>query len=274
MTTGYVGIDCGGTQMRAWLADVDGHVLSRSQQGAGNALRVPVATLVERLQALLDTLFAESSVPFDRNIACIGWAGSGSPRGQRICQEVIQHLKMPSIQKCILKTDAEVALSGAFLQGPGILLICGTGSICFARDSGGLLHRTGGWGPEFDDSGSGAWLGQQALRRAIQQADDRLPTGPLMNLVFQALNLNDLSSLPAHIAAQNFSPHQMAALCPIVLEAAQADPIAQALCAEATAEQAKLIVATHHKAAVDHYSLTGGGDNSRPRKPKGAPKRK
>src|SRR3989454_9289676 len=55
------------------------------------------------------------------------------------------------------------ALATAFGTGPGILVNAGTGSIAYARDPAGELHRAGGDGWQLGDEGGGYWLGGRAL---------------------------------------------------------------------------------------------------------------
>src|SRR2546427_7012138 len=62
--------------------------------------------------------------------------------------------------------DGEVALATAFGTGPGILVNAGTGSIAYARDPAGELHRAGGDGWQLGDEGGGYWLGGGAPGRA------------------------------------------------------------------------------------------------------------
>src|SRR5256885_14670362 len=54
--------------------------------------------------------------------------------------------------------DAEVALATAFRSAPGIIINAGTGSIAYARDDAGRLHRCGGYGWQLGDEGGGYWL--------------------------------------------------------------------------------------------------------------------
>src|SRR2546425_5698441 len=69
--------------------------------------------------------------------------------------------------------DAEIALSTAFADGTGIIVSAGTGSIAYARDPAGQLHRAGGYGWQLGDEGGGYWLGGGGLGGAA-----RAPDGP------------------------------------------------------------------------------------------------
>jgi N-acetylglucosamine kinase-like BadF-type ATPase len=66
---------------------------------------------------------------------------------------------------------AEVAHTGAFLGGPGVLLRCGSGSSVFAKSREQKTELSGGWGSVIGDHGSGAWLGKQTLVAATRVID-------------------------------------------------------------------------------------------------------
>ena len=53
-------------------------------------------------------------------------------------------------------SDARVALTAGIGAGEGIVLIAGTGSVAFGRNSAGQEARAGGWGPTIGDEGSAA----------------------------------------------------------------------------------------------------------------------
>jgi N-acetylglucosamine kinase-like BadF-type ATPase len=67
--------------------------------------------------------------------------------------------------------DAQAALLGAIGDGPGVLVLAGTGSIVVAHDGRGGWTRAGGLGPLVGDEGSGFWLGREWLRARAQQGD-------------------------------------------------------------------------------------------------------
>jgi N-acetylglucosamine kinase-like BadF-type ATPase len=67
----------------------------------------------------------------------------------------------PNIQ---VMSDVEAAWHAAF-KNEGIVVIAGTGSIAYGRDSSGRSQRAGGWGPVLGDEGSGFWMGKTWLKR-------------------------------------------------------------------------------------------------------------
>ena len=62
-------------------------------------------------------------------------------------------------------SDAEAAWRAALGEGPGVLILAGTGSIALGRDARGRWARAGGLGPLLGDEGSAFWLAREWLRR-------------------------------------------------------------------------------------------------------------
>ncbi|MFN8579797.1 MAG: BadF/BadG/BcrA/BcrD ATPase family protein [Gemmatimonadaceae bacterium] len=98
--------------------------------------------------------------------ACVGVAGVGRDEERQALHAALATRGIA--EDIVVVTDAEVALEDAFGDGPGVLLIAGTGSICFGRGPAGALSRCGGWGPTIGDEGSGAWLGPANSRRGCR----------------------------------------------------------------------------------------------------------
>ncbi len=76
-------------------------------------------------------------------------------------------------------SDAQAAFVGALGDGPGLLVLSGTGSIVIGRDGGGRWGRAGGLGPLLGDEGSGFWLGREWLR-VTTQGEDFMPARRLV----------------------------------------------------------------------------------------------
>ena len=88
-------------------------------------------------------------------------------------------------------TDVEAAFHDAFGDGPGVMLIAGTGSIAWARDESGVMHRVGGWGQHVGDEGSGYWIGHGARSGAWTGAEDgRSAATALRESVLESLGLH------------------------------------------------------------------------------------
>jgi N-acetylglucosamine kinase-like BadF-type ATPase len=69
----------------------------------------------------------------------------------------------------------------------GVLIISGTGSIAYARDSDGCARRAGGLGPLLGDEGSAFWIGRAWLRG--QAKTTNLPVRQVAALATKAIRL-------------------------------------------------------------------------------------
>ncbi len=138
--------------------------------------------------------------------------------------------------------DERTALGGAFPQGPGILVISGTGCIALGRDGAGRTHRCGGWGWLLDGAGSAMDLGRDGLALSVQMADGRLSETPLRARLWQALGAEDAQAVKAAVVDPGFGPAGFARLAPLLDQlATSGDPHAQRILAR-SAEALALLV--------------------------------
>ncbi len=134
-----------------------------------------------------------------------------------------------SIKSKLLKVthDAEIALSGATEGEPGIVMIAGTGSMAFGRNSEGRTARAGGWGYLVGDEGGGFDISRRALRAALQFEEGWGPATSLHRELLTrtgAASANDL----LHRCYASISRYEFAALAPLVNECAEAgDQVAE-----------------------------------------------
>src|SRR5437667_9686161 len=147
--------------------------------------------------------------------------------------------------------DGEVALATAFGTGPGILVNAGTGSIAYARDPAGELHRAGGYGWQLGDEGGGYWLGRRALDVAARSHDGRGEGSTLLARLLGALGLQHFDDLVRWSATA--TPAQMAALAPHVLNAArEGEGVARQAVDDAARELVELV-----EVLAPHFPGTG-----------------
>jgi glucosamine kinase len=118
----------------------------------------------------------------------------------------------------VIHSDFSIALDDAFGEGPGILLISGTGSVAVGRSPTGSTARCGGWGPVCGDEGSGGWIGRKALSVVTSAADGREPSTALTGAILTAAEVNDVTELIAWAA--DAAPSRMATLAPVVFAVA------------------------------------------------------
>ncbi len=235
-------MDGGGTRTTAWLADEERNILARAVAGPSNPLKVGFdAAQRELLRAARQALRAARLKNQPLEAVVVGLAGVDRPRVHARIEKWVR--KSLAARRYLLTSDAAIALHAAVGSAPGIIVISGTGSIAYARDparrDGGVL-RSGGWGVPFDDTGSGYDLGRKAIVAALRDYDGRGPRTQLTAKVCRALAIPDITQ----IILKPLNPQQIAALFPLVLEAARRrDFVASRLCEEAGRDLADLAVA-------------------------------
>jgi len=212
----FLGADAGGSHstvvigsQKKILGRADGPGAAMRPSGAAKSAAVLVETARRAAaQAGLD-------LPVER--AVVGAAGAGRAQEQAELEAAL--LDAGVARRVRVLADGEVALSTAFGTGPGILVNAGTGSIAYARDPAGELHRAGGYGWQLGDEGGGYWLGRRALDAAARAQDGRGEGSTLLARLLGALGLQHFDDLVRWTATA--TPAQMAALAPHVLNAAR-----------------------------------------------------
>ena len=99
-----------------------------------------------------------------------------------------------------LAIDAVTAHLGALAGRGGAVVAVGTGAIAIGTDLGERWKRVGGWGHLWDDRGSGAWIGIEALKAAhphARRADDGCRGAP-RGIRGAVRRCADLARIPAH----------------------------------------------------------------------------
>jgi glucosamine kinase len=214
-----IGVDGGGSKTRAMVADETGAKIVEVD-GPGSAVRPGQhersADVIAEL--VRDALAAADMSHVVPKVLCVGVAGVGVEHERQALWQALQGREVA--EDVIVHTDAMVALDDAFGEGPGVLLISGTGSIAWGRSPAGTLGRCGGWGPNIGDEGSGQWIGRRALSIVAAASDGREPETALSGAILTAAQVNDVQELIAWAAQA--TPMQLATLAPAVMSVADA----------------------------------------------------
>ncbi|MFF9014238.1 N-acetylglucosamine kinase [Streptomyces sp. NPDC014870] len=240
-----LGVDAGGTRIRARLADAaTGAVLAEGAGGPGNALSVPAAALVENLARAL-----AGAVPPERAGAVVsvvaGFAGGGPGGGVANARagllEALGGAGVPGGVRVEVLGDADIA----FAAGPGapehgLVLIAGTGATAARVARRRVVRAVDGDGWLLGDGGSGFWLGREALRAVLRALDGRGPRTALAGPVAEVCG--GLSK--EAVVGYGFGGHpvRLAALSPLVVDAARGgDDVARTLLDRAADELAATV---------------------------------
>ena len=212
----YIGIDGGGTSCRARLCDSSLNVLGEARSGSANVFQDHKLAWHSVNSAIAEVGSIAGLSIADLQSATIVAGLAGSEVNE--CAQQFMSLA-GEFRDFTLLTDAQIACLGAHGGEDGAVFIIGTGSIGVARNQG-AWRQIGGWGFPLDDIGSGAWLGQQAIRNAIRQRDGLVNDGILSQSVWPKFN-NSKDTLIRW--SQSASSGDYGQFAPLVLEAFGAD---------------------------------------------------
>jgi glucosamine kinase len=207
----FLGIDGGGTKTTCAVGD-ESSLLAAATAGPSNIVRVGEARARESLhQSVRQACAAAGITPEQVARTCAGGAGAATPDVAEIMRSLLAEILPGAIR---VVGDMETALEAAFDEGPGVLVIAGTGSIAYGRDQQGRTARAGGWGFAVGDEGSAHWIGREALR-AILRATDQDPQAEASSLakaLFRAWGVRSITDLAG--AGNSIPPPDFAALFP------------------------------------------------------------
>ena len=174
------GIDGGGTHTRIEMRDMDNCLVRRGDFGPFNINSIGETAF----RGLLREVFAWCGGMENCARLCVGAAGISNPKVGEILGEELAQAGFAGQWK--LCGDQEIALRGA-MDGPGVVIISGTGSICFGKNAAGQTARSGGFGHLIDDGGSGYALGRDVLACAVRSVDGRIRAPELLQAVCDRL---------------------------------------------------------------------------------------
>ncbi len=232
----FLGIDGGGTRTSCLIGD-EKSVLGSGIAGASNVLRVgEAAARTALVEAIRKSCDAARIDPAKISRTCVGVAGAARPEVGEVVHRIVADTVSGEIE---IVGDMVIALHAAFGRGPGIVVIAGTGSIAYGRNSAGNVARAGGWGFAVSDEGSGYWIGRAAVSEALRAADQSEEVPPLLRVIMKVWNIEDRDTA---VMAANASPApDFAALFPAVLVAANSgDGLAAMVLRRAGSELAAL----------------------------------
>jgi len=227
-----------------------GSVVAEVEGPGTNVATLPPAAVKRRLTALLAEL---GSIHPDA--CCAGAAGAEVPAGRLRLEKLLASL-LPGCRISVVH-DARLVLAAAQVD-EGIALISGTGSVAYGRTGAGLEARSGGWGWQLGDDGSGAWITREAAREVLRGADAGMPLGELGRRLLAAFDARDTMQLLGKLNAIR-EPMQWAAMANIVFETADADAQAQGVVLRAASALSDLAKSVRVSLGIDGPVVLAGG---------------
>ena len=252
-----IGIDGGGTATKICVAAPDGVVCGRHSAGP---LNINGQSREEFRKTVADVLALPARMnlrPADCMAISVGAAGVSNPQTRAAVTEAFRQAGYAA--PVYVYGDGETALAAVFAECHGIILIAGTGSICYGRRCDGTVIRCGGYGHLIDDGGSAYDIARRMLAAVVRASDGRTAQTLLTQLVYDRLNLNGVSELIGYVYAPERRKGDIAALA-VLLEqaAASGDPAALAI-ADACADELGALIRPVIDKLPDEKNIALGG---------------
>ncbi len=182
-----MGVDSGGTKYLVRAQTLKGENIAQLQGPPAAHYSMTMEQAALRVRENIDACLAKfGGKREDCECLVVGTTGLDQPEDQETVEQLYRGLfNCPSI--CV--NDAVVA-HHAVTGGVGALVIAGTGSVAYGRNSAGQEARCGGWPPViFGDEGSGTWISLHAISHLSRVLDGRLPADALSERVAQRLGV-------------------------------------------------------------------------------------
>ncbi len=186
-------VDGGGSKTTAVIVDDDGYVLGYGKSGCSNhqvcGKEVAFLSIETAVHQAIRMAGMESS---DIIHGVFALAGLDRDKDYQIMDKIVQELSFFSYQ-LVPDTLAGLCMGSAGLTG--IVLICGSGSNAFGRNSLGETIQIGGFGWLFGDSAGGRELAREAFRYAIRSYEGREQSSLLTSLVPRHMGYPSMESM-------------------------------------------------------------------------------
>ncbi|WP_103343167.1 N-acetylglucosamine kinase [Amycolatopsis sp. CA-126428] len=238
----FLGVDGGGTKTAFCLIDAAGRIAAEARTASvyylSDGLPIVEPLLRQGIGEVCDTAGIA--------VADITYAFFGLPAYGEISADVPELDALPAK---ILGTanyrcgnDMICGWAGSLGAADGIGVVAGTGSIAYGEHEG-RQWRGGGWSELFGDEGSGYWVAIQGLNAFSRMVDGRLPAGPLVGAMREALGLAaDFDAIDVVVNRWHGDRGRIASLSKVVVRAADAgDAVATGVLREAGRELALLV---------------------------------
>lgn len=211
------GWDGGGTKTAVAIADESGAILRTFTSGALNLNGQDEASVRGSVEAIMQEIGAVCGGRLERcEHICIGAAGVSNPA---MVSRLTGMVRSTGFEGGLTITgDHETALFGGLESSCGMILIAGTGSICFGRNTQGMTHRTGGGGYLVDDEGSGYSIGRELISAALKASDGRIDNELIAPMVFRQLQVESVRELIGFVYAPSTNKRDIAAVAPLLTE--------------------------------------------------------
>ena len=259
-----IGVDGGGSKTEIVALDSSGQVLRSLLKPASNYHVVGVEQAVRHIiEGIRDALHEETLEGIGLSLAGINSLEDWNIMADGLKQGLIdlaQETKS-SYQEVpiVLENDVFGALMSVRGEFSGNVLAVGTGSVALGINPEGEVFRVGGWGHLIGDQGSGYDIGRKALAATVASFEGYGPKSLLETKIIEHLGLRQVLDINDWLYRSKRTNKEVAALVPVVLEAArEGDFISKLIMEESGRDLGLLTRALLRKTNGSEVGLVGG----------------
>jgi N-acetylglucosamine kinase-like BadF-type ATPase len=202
-----LGIDVGGSKTVCLLADANARIVAEGREEGANLQGAGELALEKVLHSVMEkTLDGTGIAPA---AICLGIAGVDRASDEAVVRSIMNRIGYKA--RILIVNDALIALQAGVGDGPGIVIVSGTGSIAYGRNEHGEASRAGGWGYVLGDEGSGYWIGRLALRAVVRHADGRGRVTSLTPRLLDHFGVKRAAELIHQVYHEEITPRAIAA---------------------------------------------------------------
>ena len=221
-----IGIDGGGTHSTAAAAWPDGRIAAVAYGDGLNYHHVGTEKVRLRMEDMVRRLCEKTGARHP--LVCVGMSALDAPADEATLARFTTGCFSPG--QLDLQSDAYAALMGVTRGKPGMIVICGTGSMLLLLDEQGRQHVSGGWGYLLADEGSSYTLAREALLAVIDESEGLGEATVLTRHALDYFGVASLRMIIDRIYAPDFTPDRLAGFARHVLaEAENGEPVACAI---------------------------------------------
>lgn len=218
----WIGIDGGGTKVKAVAATERGEIIAEAISGPCNIAAVGASASFHSVNVAISQLLNSGSFQLsDINSIAIGVAGYSHVSSRVQFHQLLRNT-FPSINISLFP-DFVLAYHGAFAHNPGVVVIAGTGSLAYGVAADGTSARKGGYGHLLDDGGSGYGIGRQAILAVLSHAHGSGPPTLLTEAVLSCIGSNSVDDIVPAVYGGSLDRLHIAALASGVMSLAESE---------------------------------------------------
>jgi len=219
----YLAVDGGGTKTDVVCVDETGAIIGKGSSGPTSLTVTTIgAASFNLIEAIRIAIESHPEIKQFKRVV-LGLAGVDTTEEKTRAEEVFKRaLSHYQFDDFVLLNDSEIALVNGSDSPNALILVSGTGSICYGRNSKGETARVSGMDYLLADQGSGYSIGRKVLQAAVKSFDGRGKSTYLEGLVCEQYMVPKISFLKEEVYNPDLTKSEIARLSPLCTKAVEA----------------------------------------------------